>query len=100
MYVFHGIGIGSIICKASRVTASMIFAAGEAVPPKLSNAEKKDELMYPQLIRIREASSRMALRVIRAAQEEDVDDESYLWSMSDNELEALIQARMYKPHSF
>lgn len=78
----------------------MVFAAGKAVPTKLSDAEKKYGLMYPRVTRIREVSSRVALRVIRAAQEEDVDDEPYLGAMSDTDLEALIQARMYKPHSF
>jgi hypothetical protein len=64
------------------------------------DAEKKDGLMYLRLTRIREVSSCVALRVSWATQEENVGDCPYLKTMSETQLEALIQARMYKPHSF
>jgi malate dehydrogenase (oxaloacetate-decarboxylating)(NADP+) len=96
MYVFSGIGLGSIICKASHVTASMVFAAGEAVPRR----REKRRIEVSRLTRIREVSSCVTLRVSWATQEENVGDCPYLKTMSETQLEALIQARMYKPHSF
>ncbi|KAL2838642.1 malic enzyme [Aspergillus pseudoustus] len=99
MYVFPGIGLGTILCKASRVTGSMIYAAGQAVSARMSEGELEDGLLYPRLVRIREVSAFVALCVIRAAQKDAVDDEKSLREISDAQLEALIRAQMYDPHS-
>ena len=34
MYVFPGIGLGAILCKAVKVTGDMIYASGESAIPK------------------------------------------------------------------
>ncbi|KAL3489927.1 hypothetical protein BJX62DRAFT_226191 [Aspergillus germanicus] len=99
MYVFPGIGLGAILCKASRVTADMIYAAGQAVPARLSQSELEDGLLYPRLTRIRKVSAFVALSVIRAAQKDAVDDEKSLREMPDAQLEAVIRSQMYDPHS-
>jgi malate dehydrogenase (oxaloacetate-decarboxylating)(NADP+) len=99
MYVFPGIGLGAILCKASRVTAGMIYAAGQAGFARLSQSELEDGLLYPRLTRIREVSAFAALSVIRAAQKDAVDDEKSLRGMSNAQFEALIRSQMYIPHS-
>ena len=35
MYVFPGIGLGAILCKAVKITGDMIYASGESDIPVL-----------------------------------------------------------------
>ncbi|CAG7935274.1 unnamed protein product [Penicillium olsonii] len=99
MYVFPGIGLGSILSKAVRVTDSMIYASGESLSSALTGEELERNLLYPDITRIREVSIVVTRKVIRAAQEDKVDREIALRSLSDVELDNWIRARMYDPHT-
>ena len=99
MYVFPGIGMGTILSKAVKVTDSMIYASGEALSQALTAEEIDRALLYPDLTRIRQVSVVVARKVIRAAQESKVDRETNLRTMSDDSLDAWIKARMYNPHT-
>ncbi|ETN44383.1 uncharacterized protein HMPREF1541_10563 [Cyphellophora europaea CBS 101466] len=98
MYVFPGIGLGAILCKAVQVTSDMIYASGEALPTMITPAEKELGLLYPSINRIRDVSARVALFVIRSAQRDNVDRMHHLRDMDDAELEEWIKAKMYDPH--
>ena len=74
MYIFPGIGLGSILSKARHVTDAMVEQAAISLASSLTNEEKDCELVYPRLTRIRDISAQIALAVIRAAQK----DVSYL----------------------
>jgi malate dehydrogenase (oxaloacetate-decarboxylating)(NADP+) len=99
MYVFPGIGLGTILSKAVKVTDSMIYASGEALSTALTAEEIDRGLLYPDLTRIRPVSVVVARKVIRAAQEAGVDRETNLRTMSDEALDAWIKTRMYDAHS-
>lgn len=99
MYVFPGIGLGSILSKAVRVTDNMIYASGEALSKALTAEEVERGLLYPDVTRIRQVSMVVTREVIRAAQADGVDRETALKNMSDADLNAWIKARMYDPHS-
>jgi malate dehydrogenase (oxaloacetate-decarboxylating)(NADP+) len=99
MYVFPGIGLGTILCKAVEVTDSMIYASATSLSTALTPAEIKDGLLYPDIRRIRDVSVIVARGVIRAAEEAKVDREVHLNGMSDEELDAWIRTKMYDPHS-
>lgn len=99
MYVFPGIGMGTILSKAVKVTDSMIYASGEALSQALTAEEIERGLLYPDLTRIRSVSVVVARKVIRAAQEDKVDRETPLRTMTDEALDAYIKARMYDPHT-
>ncbi|OJJ30989.1 hypothetical protein ASPWEDRAFT_31678 [Aspergillus wentii DTO 134E9] len=99
MYVFPGIGMGTILSKSVRVTDSMIYASGAALSQALTAEEIDQGLLYPDLTRIRQVSVVVARKVIRAAQEDEVDRETALRNMSDEALDAWIRARMYDPHT-
>jgi malate dehydrogenase (oxaloacetate-decarboxylating)(NADP+) len=99
MYVFPGIGLGTILSKAVEVTDSMIYASGEALTKCLTAEEEARGLIYPDLTRIREVSIVVAREVIRAAQEAQVDRETAIRGLSDSDLEAWIRVRMYDPHA-
>jgi malate dehydrogenase (oxaloacetate-decarboxylating)(NADP+) len=99
MYVFPGIGLGTILSKAVRVTNNMIYASGEALPTMITEEEKDIALLYPMITRIREVSVRVARFVIRAAQRDNVDRLHYLRDLSDNDLDNWIREKMYDPHA-
>lgn len=98
MYVFPGIGLGTILAKAVEVTDSMIYASAEALSKSLTAEEVEQGLLYPDVTRIREVSVLVARHVIRAAQEAKVDREPSISGLSDADLDAWIKARMYNPH--
>ncbi|QMW35533.1 hypothetical protein G4B84_011024 [Aspergillus flavus NRRL3357] len=99
MYVFPGIGLGTILSKAVKITDSMIYASGAALSQALTAEEIERGLLYPDLTRIRQVSVVVTRKVIRAAQEDKVDRETALRSMNDDALDAWIKARMYDAHS-
>ncbi|QKX59080.1 uncharacterized protein TRUGW13939_06210 [Talaromyces rugulosus] len=99
MYVFPGIGLGTILSKSVEVTNSMIFASGEALTHCMTSEELDRGLLYPDITRIRDVSVVVARHVIRAAQDAKVDRETGIHGLSDSDLDAWIRARMYQPHS-
>lgn len=98
MYVFPGIGLGTILCKAVQVTQDMIYASGDALPTMITEEEKDKALLYPDITRIRDVSVRVARYVIRAAQKDNVDRIHHLRDLDDAALEAWIKDKMYDPH--
>jgi malic enzyme len=68
MYIFPGLGLGALLAKASRVTDSMVEQASIALAGSLDEDERTAGLVYPRLDRIRDISAKIALAVIRAAQ--------------------------------
>ena len=98
MYVFPGIGLGTILSKSVQVTSGMIYASGEALPTMITEEEKDLSLLYPSITRIRDVSARVALFVIRAAQKDNVDRLHHLRDLKDDELERWIKEKMYDPH--
>ena len=97
MYVFPGIGLGTIVCKATVVTQSMIYASAISLSAALQKSEAAKGLLYPEIERIRDVSVLVAMGVIRAAQEAGVDRETQLKGMGDAELEKFVRSKMYDP---
>lgn len=98
MYVFPGIGLGTILSKSVMVTQGMIYASGEALSKALTPEEVELGLLYPNITRIREVSVVVGREVIRASQKEKVDRETLIKDLSDPELDAWIVSKMYDPH--
>ncbi|KAI0251185.1 malic enzyme [Lactifluus subvellereus] len=97
MYIFPGLGLGSILCRASTVTDAMVEASSLGLADSLNQDERDSELLYPRLNRIREISAFIATRVIRKAQEEGVDRNSGLRTLSDSELLMFVTNKMWNP---
>lgn len=70
MYIFPGLGLGTILAKAKHVTDSMVEQASIALSASLTQEEKDADLVYPRLVRIRNISAQIALAVVRAAQKD------------------------------
>src|ERR1700733_4208505 len=97
MYVFPGIGLGAILCKAVNVTQDMIYASGEYLSHALNEKEKAESYLYPDITRIREVSVVVTRGVIRAAQKNGVDRELSIRNLNDEQLDEYIRQRMYDP---
>ncbi|TFK73589.1 hypothetical protein BDN72DRAFT_761254 [Pluteus cervinus] len=97
MYIFPGIGLGTILSKAKHVTDSMVEQAAIALANSLTPEEKEADLVYPRLARIRDLSAQIASAVIRAAQLENVDQNNLLRSLSDDALLDYIKAKQWEP---
>jgi malate dehydrogenase (oxaloacetate-decarboxylating)(NADP+) len=68
MYIFPGLGLGAILCKATSVTSGMVEASAFGLADSLTPEERSCDLLYPRITRIREISAVVAAAVIRAAQ--------------------------------
>ncbi|KAF8895425.1 hypothetical protein BD779DRAFT_1608996 [Infundibulicybe gibba] len=99
MYIFPGIGLGTILSKARHVTDDMVEQASLALSSSLTREESTAELVYPRLVRIRHISAQIALAVIRAAQTAGVDENVILRNLSDDALLEYIQAKQWQPGS-
>ncbi|KAL2039650.1 hypothetical protein N7G274_007509 [Stereocaulon virgatum] len=97
MYVFPGIGLGTILSKATTITQSMIYASATSLSTSLLPDEVSQGWLYPEIARIRDVSVIVAIGVIRAAQEAGVDREQSIKGMGDEELEKWVRSKMYDP---
>jgi malate dehydrogenase (oxaloacetate-decarboxylating)(NADP+) len=97
MYIFPGIGLGALLAKASRVTDSMVEQASVALAGSLEEEEREAGLVYPRLDRIREISAKIALAVVRAAQNASVDGAPALRHVTDSTLLTYIKEQMWDP---
>ncbi|KAF9267534.1 hypothetical protein L218DRAFT_693865 [Marasmius fiardii PR-910] len=97
MYMFPGIGLGAILSKARHVTDAMIEQASLALSSCLNEDEIDAGLVYPRLIRIREISAIVALKVARQAQKEGVDNNAVFRNLSDQALLEHIKEKMWDP---
>lgn len=97
LYIFPALGLGSIMCGATRIPEELVHAAAEALAGALTPDELDRQLLYPDLDRIREVSVTIAQGVIRAAQRLDVDKRHELRGLTDAQLEHAIRSSMYHP---
>ncbi|KAH7922038.1 hypothetical protein BV22DRAFT_1106847 [Leucogyrophana mollusca] len=97
MYIFPGIGLGSILAKTRHVSDAMVEQAAFALASSMNAEEEAAQLVYPRLSRIREISARIAHAVIRQSQKEKLDNNPYLRTLPDADLLGLIQDKMWQP---
>ncbi|KAG0644258.1 hypothetical protein HOY80DRAFT_1006968 [Tuber brumale] len=97
MYVFPGIGLGTVLCEAVHVTQEMVYASAVGLADSLTGEEREKGWVYPNLDRIRSISVIVARSVIRAAQKENLDKNKTLQWLSDIELDNYIRSKMYNP---
>ncbi|GHH03321.1 NAD-dependent malic enzyme [Streptomyces rubradiris] len=72
--VFPGLGLGTIVARASRVTDRMLRAAADAVARRTADAEvsRLDAPLLPPIRELRATSEAVAVAVARAAMDEGV----------------------------
>jgi len=91
-YVFPGIGLGAIACKAKNIDDKMFLAAAEALAFQVSEANLDAGTLYPPLSDIRDVSLSIAVAVAKKAYETGMAQ-----AEAPADLTAHIKGIMYQP---
>jgi malate dehydrogenase (oxaloacetate-decarboxylating) len=95
LYIFPGVGLGSIVCQASRVTHSMFHAASCALSNLVTKEQQANGLLLPALDDIRKVSFEVAYAVAKQARTEGLGIQ-----VSDERLALLLKAAMWVPQYY
>ena len=68
-YIFPGIGLGAILCEASKLNSALFLCAAKTLAEQVKESDLKSGKLYPSLKEIREISCQIALDIISKAQE-------------------------------
>jgi malate dehydrogenase (oxaloacetate-decarboxylating)(NADP+) len=85
-YIFPGVGLGVVTCRARSVTDEMFFAAARALAEEVIPSDLEQGRVYPALKEIRRVSAAIATAVAEVALEPRPDD-----------LRGHLESRMYQP---
>jgi malate dehydrogenase (oxaloacetate-decarboxylating)(NADP+) len=91
-YIFPGVGLGALICGATRVTDAMFLAAARCLVEQVGDDDLAAGRVYPALSRIRDVSARIATAVAELAW-----DAGLATSERPADIESHIRASMYQP---
>lgn len=91
-YIFPGVGLGIISCRASHVTDEMFLAAAKTLAGEVSESDLRRGSIYPPLKQILDVSAKIALAVAQTA----FDQGLAAIPMPDN-LPEFIRSKMYVP---
>lgn len=97
MYIFPGLGLGSILAKTSRISDRMIYSASKALADALTSEELKQGWLYPAISRIREVSAIVATSVIQQSIQEGLCGEEPLKALSYEQLLEHVSVKMWTP---
>ena len=90
LFIFPGMGLGTLVARASTITTGMFLAAAEALSTFVGLDMLRSGSLYPPITRVREVSRRVALAVAAQAAAEGVAQ-----PLADPE--AAIEAAMWDP---
>src|SRR5262249_46334886 len=91
-YVYPGMGLGAFATGSQRISAGIFLAAAHAVAAKSPTKNDPGPNLLPPLIKIRDLTFHVAVAVGRQAQKEGLTP-----PMSDEDIAAAVQARMWEP---
>ncbi|QSQ20899.1 NAD-dependent malic enzyme [Pyxidicoccus parkwayensis] len=91
-FIFPGLGLGVLTCRAKRVTDGMLTAAALTLSEFVDTNRLAQGGLYPRMDRIHTASKQVAIAVIRQAVKEGVCGEQL-----PEDLEAHLEQRLWKP---
>ena len=92
-YIFPGVGLGVIACRAKHVTDEMFLEAAKTLAAEVTEDDFKRGSIYPPLGHIREISAKIATAVCEVAYEQGLA----VTPRPDN-LAAFIKSQMYEPN--
>jgi malic enzyme len=74
VFIFPGLGLGTLLARARRVSDGMIAAAANALAEAIREESLEEGRLYPRIARLREVTRQVAAAVIRAAVSEGIGD--------------------------
>jgi malic enzyme len=92
VFIFPGLGLGSLLSRAEYVSDGMISATAVALAGEVTQEELDKGMVYPEIGRLRDVSRVVAAAVMRAASEEGIGD-----SLEDSEIKSRIDAAFWDP---
>jgi malate dehydrogenase (oxaloacetate-decarboxylating) len=95
LYLFPGMGLGAIVCQATRISHKMFHSASKAISAMVTDEQRRHGYLLPPLNNIREVSFHVALAIARQAREERLG-----LNFPDEKLAGLIRAAMWQPHYY
>ncbi|KAL9255761.1 NAD-dependent malic enzyme 62 kDa isoform, mitochondrial-like protein [Drosera capensis] len=104
MYLFPGIGLGTLLSGARIISDGMLQAASERLAAYMTAEEVLNGIIFPPISRIRDITKEVATAVVKEAIEEDLAegyrhmDARELRKLSEDELKNFVQHNMWSPH--
>ncbi|KAK4476566.1 hypothetical protein RD792_015723 [Penstemon davidsonii] len=103
MYLFPGIGLGSLLCGARIITDEMLQAAAECLASYMTDEEIQRGVLYPSIDSIRDITAEVGAAVMRAAIAQEVAEghgdvgPNELSHMSKDEIIQYVKDNMWYP---
>ncbi|KAF7825958.1 NAD-dependent malic enzyme 62 kDa isoform, mitochondrial isoform X1 [Senna tora] len=103
MYLFPGIGLGTLLSGSKIVSDGMLQAAAECLAAYMSEEEVLNGIVYPPISRIRDITQEVAAAVIMEAIEEDLAEghpnmeAKELRKLSKEEILEYVKKSMWNP---
>lgn len=92
VFIFPGLGLGSLLSRAEYVSDGMIGATAAALADEVTQEELDKGMVYPEIGRLREVSRVVAAAVMRAAADEGIGD-----PLDDAEIRSRIESAFWDP---
>src|SRR5262245_2087735 len=92
VFVFPGVGLGSLVSEAREITDTMFAAAAEALAAQVAEADLREGALYPPIASLRRVTARVAEAVVREARDRGVGR-----ALGDAEIPASVSAAMWEP---
>jgi len=92
MYIFPGVGLGAISCKATKIPDSMFYIAAKTLAELVSEKDLKKGRVYPDLKEIREISAQIAVAVCKVAYQQGI-----AWEKRPDDLLTFVKSKMFQP---
>ncbi|KAH8556457.1 malic enzyme [Umbelopsis sp. PMI_123] len=99
VYVFPGIGLGSIVSKSKHISTGMIIAAAKGLANSLNDKERARGDLYPSLDRIRDVSATVAAHVCMFAEQNNLLQNPSLAGLSVDQLTKAMREKMWDPET-
>ncbi|MFK7916332.1 MAG: NAD-dependent malic enzyme [Pseudomonadales bacterium] len=92
VFIFPGLGLGSLVVGATRISNAMITAAARALAETVTEAELDSGLLYPQVDRLRSVTAAVATAVALQAQSDGLAADT-----DSTDLHERIESAMWQP---
>jgi malate dehydrogenase (oxaloacetate-decarboxylating)(NADP+) len=97
MYMFPGLGLGSVLAKPESITNRIILRASMALADSLTQQERSKGWLYPELNRIRDVSAIVAAAVVDQAVKDNIATADSVKSIHPDEYQEFVEDRMWTP---
>jgi malate dehydrogenase (oxaloacetate-decarboxylating) len=92
VFVFPGVGLGSLVSEAREITDAMFAAAGEALAAEVAESDLAEGALFPPIAALRRVTTRVAEAVVREARNSGVGR-----PFTDAQIPIAVAGAMWEP---